>query len=95
MSTTLQPPPVSQQIIGNDGKLTLSWVSWFRDLFSRVGQAVQLSNTELSNAQSTLSTSVAGLTGTVSGHSTDISSINSDLLTLQTEIDGLAQGRNL
>lgn len=44
---TLPPPPYTSSFLDQNGSLSISWLTWLRQLYLRVGQAVAPSNTQI------------------------------------------------
>lgn len=65
MAITVPNPPYKTPVTDDRGLMAPSWVSWFREVFNRIGGNVALSNTELAGGSSeslgTLSAAVAAL----------------------------------
>lgn len=80
MSTKLQPPPYSTPLAAKSGSVSPAWMNWFREIFSRVGQAVEDSNAELSSTQSTQATSISTLNSTTANHTAQISGLQNNFV---------------
>jgi hypothetical protein len=89
MSQTLQPPPYAVPIADSSGRSSQAWAQFFKILYSRVGAAVALSNTELAQLHDE---SVTVLQEDVTALTTQVDTLTS---TVNTGFSDLGQGREL
>ena len=68
MAMTLPPFPARERVLNPDGTMNRTVVSWFTELYRRVGQSQALSNLELGSGLD----GVTGDVGTVQGQLTSL-----------------------
>lgn len=81
MAENLPPVPYKIKFTNDAGFLSDPWAKWFRQLFTRIGGSVALTNADLE-------ADIAALEATTATHTSNISS-------LQTSINDILQGRTL
>lgn len=70
-------PPYKVQMLSGDGFLSQAWLSWFREVYIRIGGTSALSNTELAGTiTSTVSTQISDLQNAVSELQTETSQLS-------------------
>lgn len=99
MPVTLTPPPEKVPFVGSDGILSPVWSKWFRDMFTRIGDKVALTNQELEVVQTE---DVSALTLVVDDAVDDINLLQStsathteDIDNLEDDINDILQGRQV
>ena len=92
MSDTVPPPPYKSPVITPQGFLTDVWSKWFRQVFSRIGGSVALSNTQL---EALPAASLATVNSRLSALEITSASNTTRITTLESQVSALNQGPTL
>lgn len=92
----LAPPPYSQALTDQTGRLAGVWNAWMRGLYDRVGQSVAKTNKELETVNTAAADAVQANVNTLSATVTNIQTQVTSLLSRADALEGgLTQGRQL
>lgn len=84
MAEVVPPVPFKAEVVNENGYISPAWAGFIKQLYSRIGGPVALSNTDLTTYIGSIPTLQASVT-----------SLTSTVATLQSRIDDLSQGRQL
>ena len=80
----LGPPPYQTPMTDKNGIIQGIWISWIKQLYVRVGQAVAPSNSVITTSSSSITVIQSNIT-----------TLNTNLIAVQAQADGLSVGRQL
>lgn len=97
MAVQCPPPPILSPIVDKNGVITFAWSQFFTQLFQRIGQGSALSNIELASGSTD---QLATITAEIEALNVGVESVNAlalinsaNINTLDSQVDGLQQGR--
>jgi hypothetical protein len=93
MAKTVPELPYKTPLLDESGTyLSRPWAGWFRDMFSRIGGTVALTNVELADLSDT---QVAALQVNITALQASVVTLSAQITALQSSINDLNQKRAL